>query len=297
MKKRLFALLTAALLLIPVLATAFVCDNCDYEAASAAQRVIGTATEGDTTYEIIEYFCPNCGAVFGTDRKPVTYVNTLTTPPPFADSTMPPNDLTTPLADLTDPPVQSNEPPVDKPTSTVYIPPAETPNTVTATPEVIINITDPPPVTPPPVDSETPLVITDVPPPKNITLPPQAEDPILTRAPDPGNALTNPPVADLTLPPAIPTDTPVPVPDVTVAPATPKPTGASSGFSGSSDSVGVRGRDYKRHPVFSGAFPSRRLNLPGDPEAQAPRAGTKIWPEEEKNEAQSLLDKMLNAGQ
>ena len=38
-------------------------------------------------------------------------------------------------------------------------------------------------------------------------------------------------------------------------------------------------RNLFRFPVFSRTYPSRRLNLEGDPEARAEVPGEKIWPE------------------
>ncbi len=102
-----------------------------------------------------------------------------------------------------------------------------------------------------------------------------------------GDAAGNPPPQgkpERTLPPVIGEEDPAPSPqqeetpaeDPTLAPA-PKPTRASGG-------------NPEKHPVF----PSRRLHLKGDPEAQAPRAGVKIWPAEPGG---SLLNRMLNGGE
>ena len=96
---------------------------------------------------------------------------------------------------------------------------------------------------------------------------------------------TAPPAPEQTLPPVIGEEDPAPSPqqeetpaeDPTSAPA-PKPTRAPGG-------------NPEKYPVFSRFFPSRRLHLKGDPEAQAPRAGVKIWPAEPGS---SLLNRMLN---
>ena len=37
-------------------------------------------------------------------------------------------------------------------------------------------------------------------------------------------------------------------------------------------------RNLQKYPVFSTFWPSRRLNMEGDPEAKAPIPGEKIWP-------------------
>ena len=90
-----------------------------------------------------------------------------------------------------------------------------------------------------------------------------------------------------TLPPVIgedPTFTPPPTSPPTDAPAeTTKP----------SKTPPPNPKDFQldKFQVFSRFFPSRHLNLFADPEARAPRAGVKIWPEEP---GKSLLERMLN---
>jgi hypothetical protein len=49
-------------------------------------------------------------------------------------------------------------------------------------------------------------------------------------------------------------------------------------------------RNIVKYPYFSEAYPARRLDLPGDPEAQAPIPGEKIWPLEG---VPSLLQQIL----
>ena len=51
-------------------------------------------------------------------------------------------------------------------------------------------------------------------------------------------------------------------------------------------------RNYQKYPVFSIAYPSRRLNMEGDPDAWAHIPGEKIYPVS----GASLLTEMLNGG-
>jgi hypothetical protein len=100
-----------------------------------------------------------------------------------------------------------------------------------------------------------------------------------------GDAAGNPPPqVKQTLPPVIGEEDPAPSPPAEETQASdptptlsPKPTRAPGG-------------NPEKYPVF----PSRRLHLKGDPEAQAPRAGVKIWPAEPGS---SLLNRMLNGGE
>ena len=52
-------------------------------------------------------------------------------------------------------------------------------------------------------------------------------------------------------------------------------------------------RNVRKYPYFSEAYPSRRLNMEGDPEALAPVPGERIWPEPAA-EGSSILRHMLN---
>ena len=78
MKRRLFSLLTAALLLLPAITTAaspgFTCDNCDYQSSAAGQREVTVAKDGGTV-RVMEYFCPSCGAVTGSVEIPGSWQN------------------------------------------------------------------------------------------------------------------------------------------------------------------------------------------------------------------------------
>ena len=53
-----------------------------------------------------------------------------------------------------------------------------------------------------------------------------------------------------------------------------------------------RTRNYQKYPVFSIVYPSRRLNMPGDPDVWANIPGEKIYPVS----GSSLLTDMLNGG-
>lgn len=121
--------------------------------------------------------------------------------------------------------------------------------------------------------AEVPLVLVTEKPPVS------AEVPAAQQVPQP--QLTAPPAPQVTLPPVIadqPTFTPPPTEPPKVTP-TPKPRVSSNSVT-------------DKYPPFSRFFPARRLHLKGDPEAQAPRAGILIWPEEP---GMSLLERMLNA--
>ena len=51
-------------------------------------------------------------------------------------------------------------------------------------------------------------------------------------------------------------------------------------------------RNLRKYPYFSVAFPSRRLDLEGDPDAWAPVPGIKVYPAEPE-EGSSILQRML----
>ena len=52
-------------------------------------------------------------------------------------------------------------------------------------------------------------------------------------------------------------------------------------------------RNLRKYPAFSSAYPSRRLNMPGDPDAWAPIPGEKIYPADPE-EGSSILQRMLH---
>lgn len=52
-------------------------------------------------------------------------------------------------------------------------------------------------------------------------------------------------------------------------------------------------RNLRKYPAFSSMYPSRRLNMPGDPEAWAPIPGEKIYPADPE-EGSSILQRMLH---
>ena len=64
--------------------------------------------------------------------------------------------------------------------------------------------------------------------------------------------------------------------------------------SGTEDSSGFRNRQQRRnlqkYPYFSAFYPSRRLNLEGDPGALAPIPGIRIYPPEGSSILQHMLD-------
>ncbi len=100
-------------------------------------------------------------------------------------------------------------------------------------------------------------------------------------------APTDPPAPAETKVPSVPQNTKKKQDKATAAPA--KPPAAGSGkYSGNTPVPD--GRNLERYPFFSAAYPFRRLDVEGDPEAKAPPAGIQIWPE---TEGTSPLMKML----
>ena len=94
---------------------------------------------------------------------------------------------------------------------------------------------------------------------------------------------TNPPDDSPANPPAQETKVPV-VPQNTKknkSPATAAPTKAQSARPGKSagNTRTPESRNLERYPFFSAAYPFRRLNMEGNPEAQAPLPGVQVWPE------------------
>ena len=71
---------------------------------------------------------------------------------------------------------------------------------------------------------------------------------------------------------------------------TPEAPGNTGNDTGIANPPGSRSRNCIKYPYFSLAYPSRRLNMPGDPEAWANIPGEKIYP----LSGSSLLSDMLN---
>ena len=126
------------------------------------------------------------------------------------------------------------------------------------------------------------------------TLFPPVPDLPADRIPEPEQPAPETPVPDTPLPVTFAPDTPVPdasSPDPgpglqTEAPArTELPENIRTAVP-----VWPVRRNIVKYPYFSEAYPARRLDLPGDPEAQAPIPGEKIWPLEG---VPSLLQQML----
>ena len=155
---------------------------------------------------------------------------------------------------------------------------------------------DPPREDPPPAAPEQP-----------VTAPPREEPPPAA----PEQPVTAPPAAPLpeTQPPEVrpPEATPPPVPGenpLPEAPVQPAPGGsAGSGRTPEQDAGtalpedGASGsrqqaprRNLVKYPYFSSFYPSRRLNLEGDPEALAPVPGIRIYPAEGTSILQHMLD-------
>ena len=115
--------------------------------------------------------------------------------------------------------------------------------------------------------------------------PQDADPPVVTVQPPSTDApaASDPPSStDVPTVTAAPAETEVPVIDGggTGAEDTPAVTEAPKRRSGGAGTK-KKTRDLVRYPVFSKLYPSRRLNLPTDPEAWAEIPGEKIWPEPE----------------
>ena len=144
----------------------------------------------------------------------------------------------------------------------------------TATPVPTAAPTAAPTPAPTPAPTAAPTDAPAVTPEPPLTPPPFTDPPAVPPAP----AVTPAPAAPAaapTMPPTVPDPTPAPA--VTAAPvprnpANDPPVTLPPGYPGADR------RNLVKYPVFSSAFPSRRLNLPGDPAAQAPVPGEKIWP-------------------
>ena len=114
-----------------------------------------------------------------------------------------------------------------------------------------------------------------------------------------GTSPTNPPPAPTKQPekPPAPTKAPQTRTKAPTAPPTVRPTAthrpAATAKPKQTKNSKTQRRNTKKYPVFSGTFPSRRLRLAGDPDAQAPIPGDLIWPAED---AASLLEQMLGIG-
>ncbi len=103
-----------------------------------------------------------------------------------------------------------------------------------------------------------------------------------------------------------PPETPVPVPQGNPDPAPAAPSGedpretAPEGGQGASPAgtpdgglPAKRRRNTVKYPYFSGAYPSRRLDKEGEPDALAPIPGLRIYPESPA-EGSSILQHMLD---
>jgi len=259
MKYRLCALLLAALLLVPCACPGedpvYFCDSCE-----GMHRAVPREREAewqDGEYGVwADYYCENCGASFADILPPSWYLRTPPETPAPAPTAAPdptPAPTPTPLPEETPAPVQIPDP--------------------TATPV-------PAAVTPPPAP-ETPVPV----PPDNppASGPSAAEEPAVV-LPDPpagaGNTGNDTPTAAQTLPPALPAET---APEARGAPGNPAPAqpAAENNLNPPSPDVlpdRADRRDTVKYPVFSKMYPSRRLHLSGDPAAQAPLPGEKVWP-------------------
>ena len=233
-RRRLFALLCAALLCVPGFPAGgntgaegqaieywVDCDNCDVGGIPVYREGEAETRDGLPGVWLVPC-CPECGQPF--PNLPMTW-EPRTAAQPEEPGTQPEDPGTQPEEPGTQP-----EQPVIVPEAPVTVP--EEPVTV---PEA--------PVTVP----EAPVIVPEQP----VTIP---EEPVpVPEEPAPVSAEAAP---------------------AAEGPAVPLPESAQEGVWRN-----PAGRDTVRFPVFSAAYPSRRLRMEGDPEAEAPVPGVRIWPE------------------
>ena len=288
MKRRIFALLCVIALCVPAVCGAgqYWCETCE-SMTDAVEGKIEKCVEDGRQIEKGEMVCSVCGNQY---IPSVEWRRDLGPAPTEA-----PTATTAPTAPPTNPPTN---PPTDPPEENPVTVPSENPTESLppqggeTTPEVPVtyppesNPTDsvPPAVVTTPGENTTPSVAPETPmappsQPAEVTNPSAATDP-------PVIIFTDPPVetevpAPETMMPVIDENTPVPVTNppeqiTTNPPATNVPAAGE-----------YNGRNYRKYPLFSRAFPSRRLNLEGDPDAFAEVPGVCII---ENADLQKLLE-------
>ena len=255
MKKRLFALL-CALMLLPALCLSEgagqQCDGCDRNVVPVPDAAEPGYREDGSYGRWIRYVCPECGNEFSQIERGW-------------------QDMTDPAPAAADPPVAAD-------------PPAATDPPAAAEP-----VTEPEAPAPVPASSEPAAVHPEAP----VSVPSQAET---QAAQQPEAAVLPPAVSESasgsassagqeSLPPVVSSD-----PGSTAAagsasaeaeaPAAEAPeSGAFSAQTAGTwtgTNTAANTRNLAKYPVFSSFWPSRRLNLEGDPDAQASAAGTRV---------------------
>lgn len=284
MKRRIFALLCVLCLAIPVISHAtFSCDACDGEFETHGESSAEIVERNGRRYKVIYKICPLCGHRFSeASNKDLGPID----PDPAQPDPQPASDPSEPSGG------GSGDPPAADPSSQQN-PPPEPPAggssdgaVVIYTPSPAPAVTNPPPTTAP----ETPASIpTDPTPAPKTDTPTDAPVVIYTATPPVTAPPTQPPTqAPVTLAPTVPpekTFTPAPAP--TDAKPTAVPTATKKPGTG----------PMRKYPVFSSRYPSRRLNLPGDPNAHAPSPGILLWPLPENSEGSSFLESLLGGGE
>ena len=265
MKKKLAALLCAMALTVPALCvsemsdTVYTCDACKY-AGSFLMVVTGTETREGFPGEWITVQCPQCGEPYTSYWR--------TTGDAVAPAGTEPQENPAPAPAAPEAPaVPPQEPSADTPAS-----PAE--------PEA--------PAAPPQESSpDTPAGGSE----------PAPAEPAVVLLPE--NQQPSGPQAAETMPP-VPAGNPDPAP--ANAPSGQEPprqeapensgTVLTAGNPSGDPAAGAR-RNILKYPYFSAAYPSRRLNLEGDPDALAPIPGLAVYPEPAA-EGSSILRHMLD---
>ena len=268
MKKKLIVFACLLAFTIPLLCfsemsdTGYTCDACKY-AGSFRMDVTGTETRDGIYGEWIAVVCPECGETYMTYWR-------------AAAGGAGPDSAEEPAA----------EPPSD---------PAPASPEAPAVPETPAEPGPAAPEDPAPAEPEAPAA------------PPSSPD---TPGSGNGGQPAEPPVAvpAQTAAPSgpQPAETPVPVPQGNPDPA---PAGAPSGQApqemtpegGQDASAGNPGgslpgrirRNLRKYPYFSQAWPSRRLDMAGDPDILAPIPGIRVYPEPPA-EGSSILQHMLD---
>ena len=268
-KKKLAALLCALALAIPALCASemtevdYVCDACGY-AGHLQMVVTGTVTMDGIPWETIDLQCPQCG---------ITYTTVLNPAPGSTEPEKPEPSGQEPPAEPPERPAEPEAPVIvsqdQEPSPDVPVSPAE--------PEAPVA----PPQDPSPESSGSGNGGQPEPP---VVLPPEIREP-------------SAPQASETLPP-VPAGNPGPASaNVPSGPAPQEPSAEEPDNPPAENPAGnpvsrIR-RNLVKYPYFSEAYPSRRLNMEGDPEALAPIPGVQVYPELPA-EGSSILQHMLN---
>ena len=288
-RRAFFALLCAALFLLPALiqssgaedpdpsVSVHTCDNCDMTGPAEVYRIEPEERNGTPGY-IIGFRCQFCGEPF--KQIPLSWEPAGEVPPSETEA---PTSAPESTPDPTTAPDPTSAPdPV--------VPPEEP-----QTPPDAGGQNDPPE---PDNNEELPFIPPDsnpqeLPPQEQPQTPPQEDLPPAIPEQDGTGAEreTPPPVIDPEpVPQNLMNDPPVTLPPKRTEPKSEEPAPPLPEYNEANTWQGPVTRNWIRFPVFSKAYPSRRLNLEGDPKARAEVPGEKIWPEPDSS---SPLNKKL----